>query len=48
MKKTNLKKAAAKLGEYTARNSVGKSNPWLFYEPKVPASLRKQAGEDRQ
>lgn len=48
MNKMNLKKAAAKLGDYTARNTVGKSLPWLFYEPKVPASLRKQAGEDRQ
>ncbi len=46
MKKMNLKKAATRLGEYIARNSVGKSLPFMFYEPKVPASLREQTGKD--
>ena len=46
MKMTNLKKAVVKLGDYTARNTVGKSNPFMFYEPKVPSSLRKHTGKD--
>lgn len=46
MKKMNLKETAARLGEYIAQNSVGKSIPLYFYEPKVPASLRKQESKE--
>lgn len=46
MKKMNLKETATKLGESVAKNSVGKSIPWLFYEPKVPVSLRKQESKE--
>lgn len=42
MKKHDLKRATAKLGERVAKESVGKSIPWLFYEPKVPASLKEK------
>lgn len=46
MKKMNLKETAVRLGESIAKNSVGKSIPYLFYEPKVPASLRKQESKE--
>ena len=42
MKKIDLKKATAKLGERVAQDSVGKSIPRFFYEPKVPASLKEK------
>lgn len=46
MKKMNLKEIAAKLGERVAKNSVGKSIPYAFYEPKVPTSLREQESKE--
>ena len=42
MKKVNFKNVASKISERIARESVGKSCPWCFYEPKVPASLKEQ------
>lgn len=39
--KQSLKAVAAKFGKYMAYNTVGKSIPYYFYEPKVPAALKK-------
>lgn len=38
----SLKKAFVKLGEHMAFESVGKSCPMFFYEPKVPAALKEK------
>lgn len=42
----SLKKAVAKLGEHIALESVGKSCPMFFYEPKVPAALKDKVSKD--
>ena len=42
MKKLNVKKTVEKIGERMAYESVGKSCPLFFYEPKVPTSLKEQ------
>ncbi|MDE7366486.1 MAG: cyclic lactone autoinducer peptide [Lachnospiraceae bacterium] len=42
----NLKKAIVKLGEHIAIESVGKSCPAYFYEPKVPAALKEKVSKD--
>ena len=42
----NLKKAIVKLGEHMAFESVGKSCPMFFYEPKVPAALKDKVSKD--
>ena len=39
--KQSLKAVAAKFGKHMAYNTVGKSYPYYFYEPKVPAALKK-------
>lgn len=44
--KKSLKAVVIKLGEYIAYNSVGKSIPAYFYEPKVPASLKEKVSKD--
>lgn len=40
MKKLDVKKSAMKLGERITKESVGKSIPCYFYEPKIPAALK--------
>lgn len=39
-KMSGVKATVAKMGEHLACNSVGKSIPYFFYEPKVPAALK--------
>lgn len=46
MKKGSLREKVAKFGERMAYDSVGKSIPWAFYEPKVPASLKEKVSKD--
>lgn len=41
-----MKAAVAKMGEQLACNSVGKSIPYFFYEPKVPAALKDKLNKD--
>ena len=38
-KMSGVKATVAKMGEHLACNSVGKSIPYFFYEPKVPKKL---------
>lgn len=45
MKKLDLKKAVVKFGERMAVESVGKSCPAYFYEPKVPAALKEKVSK---
>ena len=45
MKKLDVKKSAMKLGERIAKESVGKSIPCYFYEPKIPAALKQSKQE---
>lgn len=40
-KNKRLKNAICKLAKKTAIESVGKSNPVVIHEPKVPACLKK-------
>lgn len=46
MKNKSLKELVVKFGEHMAYESVGKSNPAYFYEPKVPASLMEKVSKD--
>lgn len=41
MKINELKKKACRNLERTVRESVGKSTPIIFHEPKVPECLKK-------
>lgn len=45
-KMSGVKATVAKMGEHLAYNSVGKSIPYYFYEPKVPATLKDKMEKD--
>ena len=44
--KKNLKERIVKFGEHMAYDTVGKSYPYMFYEPKVPTSLKEQISKE--